>query len=482
MSYKETAKSSFSWSILMQLATQAINFIVSVILARLLFPADFGVIGIVAIFMNVGRTLLDGGLASSLIRSIEVDDEDYSTVFFINLIASFSLYAIIFVFSPIIADFFNQESLVLLLRIYGVVILIGGFSMVQSVRLNKNLQFKTQFILQIPSLIISAIVGIWMAINGYGVWSLVYKEIVFTLLGTLLLWYYSKWKPSLSLNTLKLKTHWRYAWKILITEILSIVFNDLYKVFIGKIFSIHQLGLFTRARSLQELPSNIIFNAINRVMFPLLSSIQEDENNLKIVYRQIVSSVSYFVIPLLSLMAILAEPLIELLLTDKWLEMIPFFQVLIIAGLVSPLQSYLINICKVKGRSDLVLKISFFEYSLIILLIIPSIWFGILWLLWSIVFVSFIKTFVTGIIAGKLIKYTLKEQLGDLFQTLLLTIVSSIVSCGALLILNIKNDLNLIIELIIPSMVFAIIYFGVSYLISNQIFVQFKSYVRQRFT
>lgn len=480
MSFRETAKTSFSWSILIQLSTQAINFIVSVILARLLFPEDFGIIGIVAIFMNLGRSLLDGGLASSLIRSIEVDDEDYSTVFIVNLSASFFLYAVIFIFSPIIADFFDQESLVSILRVYAVVILIGAFSIVQSVRLNKNLEFKTQFKLQVPSLIVSAVIGIWMAKNGFGVWSLVFKEIVFALLGTLLLWYYSKWRPSLNLNFTKLKIHWGFGSKLLLTDVFTKIFNDLYKIVIGKFFSVNQLGLYTRAKSLEELPSSIVFNAINRVMFPLLSSIQDEETRLKNSYRQIISTVSYFVVPLLSLMAILAEPLIVFLLTDRWLEAVPFFQILVLAGLISPVQAYLLNICKVKGRSDLVLKIAFYEYFLISVAIIPSFWLGIYWLLWSIVIVALAKAIITGIMAGKLIKYSLKEQFLDIYQPFLLSIICAIIPYFGYKIWLISSDIHIIWELIIPSTIFMVCYFILSHFMSNSVFGNLKTYVKQR--
>lgn len=480
MSFRETAKTSFSWSILIQLSTQAINFIVSIILARLLFPEDFGVIGIVAIFMNLGRSLLDGGLASSLIRSTEIDDEDYSSVFFVNLFASLILYTVIFFSSPFIAAFFEQGSLISILRVYAFVIIIGAFSIVQSVRLNKNLQFKTQFKLQVPSLVISAIVGVWMAKSGYGVWSLVFKEIVFVLFGTLLLWYFSKWRPVFKLNLKKLKTHWEFGSKLLITDIFSKIFNDIYKLVIGKYFSVNQLGLYTRAKSLEELPSGIIFNAVNRVMFPLLSSIQEEESRLKNIYRQIISTVTFFVVPLLSLMAMLAEPLIIFLLTDRWIEAVPYFQILIFAGLISPIQAYLLNICKVKGRSDLVLKIASYEYFLIIVAIIPSFWLGIYWLLWSMVIVALVKTIATGYIAGRLIKYSLKEQVYDIYQPFLLSVICSLVTYFVFKNWFNDNGVHIIWELVIPSSLFIFLYLLFSHFFSNPVFVFLKAYVNQR--
>lgn len=480
MDFRQTAKTSFSWSLLIQLSTQVLNFIVSVILARLLFPEDFGIIGIVAIFMNISKTLIDGGLASSLIRSKDVDDEDYSSVFIINLVSSLFLYALIFSLSPVIAEFFNQKSLVLLLRVYGLVILIGAFSIVQSVRLNRNMQFKTQFKLQIPSLFISAVISVWMARNGFGVWSLVFKEIIFALISSILLWHFSKWRPTMNLNGLKLRSHWRFGSKLLITEIFSSIFSDFYKVVLGKFFNLNQLGLFTRAKSLQELPTGIIFNAVNRVMFPLLSSIQDQENKLKSAYRQIISIVTYVVVPFLSLMAIVAEPLIVFLLTDKWIDALPFFQILVIAGIITPIQAYLLNICKVKGRSDLVLKIAFYEYVLIFLSIIPSFWLGIYWLLWSIVIVAVVKTVVTGLIAGKLINYSFREQLEDIFQPFLLSILSSIIALLFIYLVVSSNGRDLVWNLLIPSLIFFLSYFLFSNLFGNSVFGLLKSYVKNK--
>ncbi len=481
MSLRETAKTSFSWSIAIQLSTQTINFVVSVILARLLFPEDFGTIGVVAIFINIGKSILDGGLASSLIRSINVDDEDYSSVFIINLLVSFFLYATIYIFSPFIAHFFDKASLVSILRVYSVVILIGAFSIVQSVRLNKNLQFRTQFKLQVPSLIISAIIGIWMAMNDYGVWSLVFKEIVFAFLGTLLLWYFSNWKPTLSLNMQKLKIHWAFGSKLLITDIFTTIFNDFYKIILGKFFSLNQLGLYTRARSLQELPNGIIFNAINRVMFPILSSIQHEETKLKNAYRQIISIVSYFIVPLLSLMAIIAEPLIVSLLTNKWIDAVPFFKILVLAGIISPIQAYLLNIFKVKGRSDLVLKIAFYEFFLILFALIPSFWFGIYWLLWSIVIVAIAKTFITSILVGQMIKYSLKEQFLDIYQPFLMSIVSSIISYSIYNLWLTSSGVPLIWSLIIPTTAFLFSFLVLSSLGNNWVFVKIKVYVKHKF-
>jgi len=480
MNLRDQARESFSWSILIQLSNQIIGFIVSIILARILFPKDFGIIGMISIFITLGNSLLDGGLASSLIRNKDVNQDDYSTVFFTNIVVAIIIYAFLFLIAPLVALFFNQTILTNLLRIYGIVLLIGSLSIVQSVRLNKNLQFKTQFKLLIPSVIISAIVSIWMAYNGFGVWSLVWKEIVFSGLASCQLWYYAKWKPSYVFNKELFKFHFNFGSKLLITDILTTFFNDFYKIIVGKFFSATQLGFYTRAKSTQELPSNIIFNSINRVLYPLLSNINNDDVRLKKVFRQIIETVHFLVVPILVLLAFVAKPLFIFLLTDKWIEAVPYFKILIIAALLSPMQSYMFNICKVKGRSDLVLKLSSLQYLLLALGLIPSIWFGIFGLLWAIVFVTAITSAITAYYSGKLIGYTLKEQLLDVYQPFLISAFAGLLLFILSHFLNITIHSNLFI-ILFSSMVFILMFFLMSLILKNSVFVSGLTYLKTRF-
>ena len=468
MDLRNQARKSFSWSILNQLSNQIVGFIVSIILARILFPKDFGVIGMITIFITLSRTLLDGGLASSLIRNKDVTQADYSTVFFTNIVAAILLYVLLFFTAPLIACFFGEPIFVNLLRVYGIVLLMGSLSIIQSVRLKKNLDFKTQFVLLIPSLIISAIVSIWMAYNGFGVWSLVWKEIIFSGVASVQLWIYAKWRPSFVFDKKLFKYHFIFGSKLLLTDILSKFFNEVYKIVIGKYFSATQLGLFTRAKSMEELPNGIIFNSINRVMYPLLSNVNDDDERLKRIYRQIITTVHYLVVPILVLIAILAKHLFVFLLTEKWIEAVPYFQILIIAALLSPMQQYMLNICKVKGRSDLVLKLSTIQYISLAVGLLPAIWFGIFGLLWSIVAVTAVMVVITARFAGRLIGYTIKEQILDIYQPYLLSIISAIVLLFSnyIFLFNLPNNFIL---LTIGILIFMFIYLFLSYLSKNTV-------------
>lgn len=416
-------KSSFKWSFIIQASFQIIGFLVSIILARILSPSDFGIIGILTIFINLSKNITDGGLASSLIRTKDPSEVDFSTVFYFNLVCSVFMYAILFITAPFVAVFFKLPLIENLLRVFGVTIILSAFTITQSVKLNKELNFKTQFKILLPSLLISAIAGISSAYYGMGVWSLVIKEVVFSLLASMQLWFYSRWKPMWVFDKKSFRNHFHYGYKLVITDVISQFFNDSNKAIIGKFFSPAQLGFFTRAQSMQDLPNQIVFNTINRVLFPMLSKVQDSDIRLRDLYRQVIKIISFLVTPFLTLLYLVAKPLFIFLLTEKWLPAVPYFKILIIAGMIAPLQPYLLNICKVKGRSDMVLKLSLVEYFFIFLSMLAIIPFGIYGLLWGLVLATLGKLIVAMNYAGKLINYSIKSQLLDLKEGFVLSLI-----------------------------------------------------------
>lgn len=424
---KTSAKSGMFWSFLIQGGGQIINFIVTVILARLLLPEQFGLIGMITIFLAISKALIEGGFVSSLIRTKHADDVDYSTVFFVNLGTSFLLYGVLFFAAPFIAEFYNENILVNLVRVLGLVLIINAFSLVQSTKLNKALQFKTQFKLMLPSLIMSAGISIWMAYNNYGVWSLVAKDVIFALLATLQLWWYAKWTPTFIFDKEKFKYHFNYGYKLSLTAIINTSFDNFYNVIIGKYFSAAQLGYFTRARSLEQLPSGFFFNAFNRVFYPLLANIGEDDKQLKKTYAQLMQIIIFVVTPILVYLGIIAIPFFRWLLTEKWLSAVPYFQLLVISGVFYPIHQYNLNVCKLKGRSDMVLNLSMFHNFLLFIGAFSAIWFGIYGLLFSLIFVNIFITGVNAYFSGKLIDYSLTDQIKDLMPILCLNLIFALI-------------------------------------------------------
>lgn len=420
MSLKKTALTGVFWSTIQQFSTQGIAFIVSVILARLLSPAEFGLIGMISVLMGIGSILMEGGLGQSLIRTTDPTDEDYTTVFYFNLIGSIIVYMIVYLLSPFIADFYREPLLERIVRWYCFIFIINAFAGVQYTRLSKQMQFKKELTIAIPSLIVSSIVGVSMAYMGYGVWSLVGSALMQSLLGAFQLWFRSDWKPTWNFNKEKFKYHFHYGYKLTLSGLLDTVFANAYIIIIGKLFAPAQVGFFNRADSLKQLPVTNISVVLNKVTFPLFAQIKDDDVRLKEIYKKIMQMVLFFVAPILLILSALAEPLFRFLFTEKWLPAVPYFQILCWNGILYPIHSYNLNILKVKGRSDLFLKLEFVKKAILIVAIAISIHFGIIGLLYSSIITSLLAFFVNTYYTGKFLDYSSMDQTKDLLPIMLL--------------------------------------------------------------
>ena len=427
MSLKKQALSGVFWSSMQLFGNQFIGFGVSMVLARLLLPSEFGLIAMLGIFIGLGTALINSGLTQSLIRTENLDDEDFSTVFFFNLGGSIVIYSIIYIVAPCIADFYNQEILTSIVRVYCIVFIINAFSAIQITRLTKMMDFKTQLKVSLPSLIIGGSVGITMAYNDYGVWSLVWSNIIQTIAGTLQLWFWSQWRPSWVFNRKKLNYHFNYGVKLMLSGILNVIFTNAYTIIIGKFFAPAQVGFYNRAQTLQMLPVNSISSIVTKVSFPLFSSIQNDDVRLKSIYKRIMQMVVFLVTPTLILMAVLGEPLFRLLYTEKWVRAVPYFQILCVTGILYPINLYNLQILNVKGRSDLFLKLEVFKKIIVVMVILVSFQFGIYGLLYGSVLTSVIAFFINTHYSGKFLNYPAWEQTKDLLPIIGLGILTGAV-------------------------------------------------------
>lgn len=427
MSFKKAAISGVFWSSVQQFSGQIIGFFVSIVLARLLLPEEFGLIGIMAIFISLGVSIASSGFNQSIIRMPEPDDIDYSTIFIFNLIVSIVIYIIIFISAPYIANFFNQNILIKLIRWYSIIIPIQALGMMQTSRLTKNMDFKTQLKVGIPSLVFGSIIGITLAFSGYGVWSLVWSGIAQTTLSVILLWFFSRWRPIWVFDIIKFKKHWSFGYKLLISSLLNTIFSNVYAILIGKYFHPAQVGYFQRANSLKQLPVDNISSVLNKVTFPLFSKIQDDNIRLKNIYKRIMKMVIFIVAPTLLLMGVLAEPLFRFLFSERWLPAVPYFQILCINGLFFPIHSYNLNVLTVKGLSGLFLRLEIVKKVQFIIILFISFQFGIYGLLIGGVINSFLALFINSYFSGKYINYTIFHQLKDLTPALVSGIVVSII-------------------------------------------------------
>lgn len=472
-----TAKSGMFWSFLIQGGTQLINFIVTIILARLLLPEQFGLIGMISIFIAISNALVEGGFVSSLIRTKNADDVDYSTVFFVNLISSILLYIILFFAAPFVAALYQQDILINLIRVLGLILIVNALSLVQSTKLNKTLQFKTQFKLIMPSLIISSAISIWMAYHDYGVWSLVTQQLALAVLASIQLWWYCKWVPSFVFDKKKFRYHFNFGYKLSLTSIINTTFDNLYNVIIGKYFSAAQLGYYSRARSLEQIPSGFFYNSFNRVFYPLLSKLNEDDEQLKNTYSKLMQMVVFVVTPILVYLGIIATPFFRWLLTDKWLPAVPFFQLLVISGIFYPIHKYNLNICNLKGRSDMVLKLSMFRNFLLFIGAFTSIWFGIYGLLISLIIVNIVVTSINAFFSGKLIHYGFKNQFEDLLPILALN--SLLAALFYILQTTYFNDMADLLNVVIMALLFFTTYLGIAYLLKIKVTLDLLLFVKR---
>jgi teichuronic acid exporter len=427
MSLKNQAISGMFWSSLHLLGNQGISFIVLIVLSRLLVPSEFGLIAMLGVFMGIGTALINSGLTQSLIRTEAADEVDFSTVFYFNLLGSILIYGIIYFVAPLIADFYNQNLLTPIVRLYSVTFIINAFSAIQITRLSKKIDFKTQTKVSIPSLIIGSSFGISMAYLEYGVWSLVWSSLIQAFASTIQLWYWSKWKPLWTFNIAKFKYHFHYGVKLMFSGILDIIFTNAYTLIIGKYFAPSQVGFYNRASSLQMLPVGNISTIVTRVTFPLFSSIQNDDVRLKNIYKRIMQMVIFLVSPTLVLMTVLAEPLFRLLFTEKWLPAVPYFQIIFLNGILYPIHSYNLQILNVKGRSDLFLKLEIIKKILVVLIIIVSFPFGIYAILIGSVFTSVLCFFINAHYSGKFLNYNAWEQTKDLLPIIILSLIVGLI-------------------------------------------------------
>lgn len=428
MSLRKQAISGMIWTYSQQFGSQLITFAVSVVLARFLLPEEFGLIGMITIFMGIGMALFEGGLASSLIRSKELEQSDYSTVFYFNLGGSVVMYLLLFFASPLIASFYHQPELTDITRVYGLTFILSAFGTVQNTILTRELRFKKQAMIVLPALIVSSIVGLTMAYLGHGVWSLVIAAIVNSFCTSLFLWLASDWYPKLLFSKAKFDQHFHYGYKLTLSGILDIVFTNIYQIIIGRFYSASQVGYYTRAHTLMMLPVGNVSGALNRVVFPLFSKVQDDIPRFKNAYKQIMQLVLFVITPVIILMAVLSEPLVVFLFTDKWLPVVPIFQIICFTGILYPVHLYNLLVLQVKGRSDLFLKLEVIKKIVLSVILFISFFFGFYALLWGQLLFSILALLINTHYAGKMLHYSMKEQLKDIFPVFAFASIMALVT------------------------------------------------------
>ena len=417
-SLKQKTVSGIIWSSLERFSVQGIQFLIMIIMARLLLPSDYGLIGMLAIFFAISQSFIDSGFSNALIRKNDRTEIDFSTVFYFNIIVGILFYLLLFFASPAIAHFYNAPLLENVTKVIGVNIFINSLTVVQRAKFTIEVDFKSQAKASVLSVIISGVLGIWMAYSGYGVWSLVVQSVVNGSINMILLWYYSRWIPARTFSVSSFKEMFSFGSKLLLSGLLDTVYKNIYTIVIGKKFSAQDLGYFTRADQFAQFPSSNLTGIVGRVTFPILSSIQNDEPRLQSVYRKYLRMSAFVVFPLMMGMAALAHPLIFVLLTSKWEGVIILLQIICIASMWYPVHAINLNLLQVKGRSDLFLRLEVIKKVIGIVVLFITIPLGVVAMCIGMIFSSFFALIVNTHYTGKLINVGFIKQMGDLFPIL----------------------------------------------------------------
>lgn len=465
MSLRSKTLSGILWTFSQQFSVKGISFIVQIILARILMPEVYGLIAIVGIFVAIGRNLVDGGMTSSLIRTQDADQKDYSTVFFLNLMASFVLYTILFFCAPYISLFFEMPQLTALLRVYTISFIIQALANVQTTRLTKELNFKLQMYMQIPATICGGIVGVILAYSGYGVWSLVLMYLTTATVFMVQHWFRTDWRPDFVIDKNKLKYHFDFGYKVTLSSLVTTAYHHSYTLIIGKMFSATQLGFYNQANTLRMFPVQNLTTALRKVTYPVFSSIQDDNMRLKAMFKKITALVFYVVTPIMLYLVVVAEPLFRFVLTEKWLPAAPYFQVLALSAIVYPLSMYNLNIVLAKGRSDLHLKMELIKKLSSILFLFLIIPFGIWGVIYAQAISMLIHAFVNALYCGRQINYPVQNQIIDVLPIFVLCCAITVITYAVdnyFFITFCKSDL---LRIIINFIFYFSIYIGTSKLL-----------------
>lgn len=413
-SLKDKTVKGVGWSAIDSFLGQGITFIVGLVLARLLSPSEYGLIGIVTIFITVFNAIIDSGFSQAVIRKKDASNDDYNTMFITNMVLSVLMFLVLFFCAPAIARFFERPELVSLTRVMGVVMIINALSITQNTVLTKRIDFKTKTKASLISAVLSGIVGISMAFMGYGVWALVGQQITKQLTNTVCLWIFNKWWPNFKFSHQSFKYMWGFGWKMLASSLLDTTWNQLYQVVVGKFYSPATLGQYSRAKEYASIFSSNINSIVGRVSFPVLAEIQDDKSRLVAAYRRIIKTTMFVTAVCMISMGAIAEPMIYCLIGPQWHQAATFLPLICISLSLYPLHAINLNMLKVQGRSDLFLGLEIIKKIIAIGPICLGIFVDIYWMVAGSVVAGIIAFFLNSHYSGKLLGYSSWMQLKDI--------------------------------------------------------------------
>lgn len=420
-SIRKKTISGLFWAFAEKIGAQAISFLVSIVLARLLFPEEYGAVSIVFVIINLCNVFVDSGLARALIQSKDTTELDYSSVFYCTLVISVVVYGALFFAAPYIAVFYKMEILEPVIRVMGLRLLLASYSSVLKAQVSKQMQFKKLFFSSLGGTLLSGVAGIWMAYMGFGVWALVAQDGVDVVIDIVVLAFTVKWWPKPMFSFQRVKRLFGYGWKVLVGGLIDTLYDNFRSLFIGRIYTVEDLAYYTRGNQFPYLLVENIDSSICKVLFPAMSSQSGDKDAMKTLTRRAMKTSCYILTPMLCGLAAVAEPMVELILTDTWLPCVPYLQVLCINYALTPVQTANVQAIYAAGRSDIVLKLNVIKKTTGLLVILAFAQISVMAMVWAGILISLFSLVLDTIPNRKLLDYNFLEQMRDIIPCWLLS-------------------------------------------------------------
>lgn len=456
----ENVSSNLLWRFLERFGAQGVTLIVSIVLARVLDTEVYGTVALVTVITTILQVFVDCGLGSALVQKKDADSLDFSTVFYFNFLVCIMLYIGLFITAPFISIFYNRPVLTSLIRTSGLLLIISGFKNIQNAYVSRHLLFKKYFFATLGGTLTAAIVGIYMAYNGMGVWSLVTQNLVNQFIDTLILWFVVEWKPTLEFSLQRLKRLLSFSWKLLISSLLDTLWNQLRQLIIGKRYSSNDLAFYNKGNEYPYYATLALNSSIDSVLLPVMSSSQDNVEEVKAMTRRAIKTSSYILWPIMMGLASCSKALISVILTDKWLPAMPYLIIFCIVYAFYPIHTANLNAIKALGRSDTFLRLEIIKKISNLVIIVCTMWYGVFWLALGSIIGSILGQLINSWPNRELLNYKYKEQLLDILPYIIISVCMGIV-VYSLNFINIANWEILILQIIVG----VVFYISISYVL-----------------
>lgn len=469
------AFSNFIWRFAERCGAQLVTFIVSIVLARILTPSDYGTIALVTVFTTILQVFIDSGLSTALIQKKDADDLDFSSVFYFNYVICIILYLIMFVSAPFIADFYKDSSLVSIVRVISLTLIISGVKGVQQSYVSRHMLFKRFFFSTLGGTIFSAVLGIIMAYAGFGVWAIVFQQLSNNAIDTLILWITVKWRPIKKFSWSRLKNLLSFGWKMLASSLLDTVYNNLRNMIIGKLYTSADLAFYNQGDKFPKLIVTNINTSIDSVLLPTMSNEQDNHVRVKDMTRRAIKISTYIMAPLMIGLAFCAKPIVQIVLTDKWLPCVPYLQIFCISYLFWPIHTANLNAIKAMGRSDLFLKLEVIKKFMGMILLLITMNISVMAMAYSLLISGLISQVINSWPNRYLLKYSYIDQIKDILPN----IVMALIMGGFVYFISYLN-LPILVSLVVQILSGGIIYLMLSILTKNDSFIYLINILKSR--